>query len=159
VQISSIASVVPYLFGAPYNASKVALNMYSDTLRLEIGPFGVRVLTAVIGGVGTMIVQPRDGKTTYSLPDSSLYKPIEDEVERRRTYSEAGATPAWKFAAFLVRETLKMKTKKTIWGGNRSGLVWFISVFIGRWYFDWIMPRMFGLKRLEGIIGKGAKRP
>lgn len=40
VQIGSVAAYIPYVFGAVYNASKAALHAYSDTLRLEMAPYG-----------------------------------------------------------------------------------------------------------------------
>lgn len=40
VMIGSLAGVMPYVFGGAYNATKAALHAYSDTLRVEIEPFG-----------------------------------------------------------------------------------------------------------------------
>lgn len=41
---SSLASVVPLPYNAPYNAAKAALNAIGDTLRVELAPFGVKVI-------------------------------------------------------------------------------------------------------------------
>ncbi|RYP78221.1 hypothetical protein DL771_000698 [Monosporascus sp. 5C6A] len=46
VNIGSIGGVVPYIYGASYNASKAALHHWSNTLRLEMSPFDVRVITS-----------------------------------------------------------------------------------------------------------------
>ncbi|THC95752.1 hypothetical protein EYZ11_004749 [Aspergillus tanneri] len=40
VQIGSVAGVIPYVFGSVYNASKAALHSFSDSLRVELAPFG-----------------------------------------------------------------------------------------------------------------------
>ena len=40
VMIGSLAGVMPYVFGGAYNATKAALHAYSDTLRVEVEPFG-----------------------------------------------------------------------------------------------------------------------
>jgi 1-acylglycerone phosphate reductase len=40
VQIGSITAVVPSPFSSAYNASKAGLAAYSDTLRIELAPFG-----------------------------------------------------------------------------------------------------------------------
>ncbi|KAI9732544.1 MAG: hypothetical protein M1834_003879 [Cirrosporium novae-zelandiae] len=53
VQTGSLAGVMPYVFGSVYNASKAALHAYSNTLRVELAPFGVKVVTVVTGGVKT----------------------------------------------------------------------------------------------------------
>lgn len=39
VNIGSIAAIMPFAFGAGYNATKGALHSYADTLRVELKPF------------------------------------------------------------------------------------------------------------------------
>lgn len=46
VNIGSVAAIAPVPFGAVYNSSKAALHTFGDTLRLELAPFGVKVITA-----------------------------------------------------------------------------------------------------------------
>ncbi|KAL9096124.1 MAG: hypothetical protein Q9165_001647 [Trypethelium subeluteriae] len=71
VQIGSIAGVMPYVFGSVYNASKAALHQYSNTLRVELQPFGVKVVTIVTGGVTSNI-----SRTERRLPEGSFYVPV-----------------------------------------------------------------------------------
>ena len=51
VNIASLAAVTPYVFGSVYCASKGAVVSYSRTLRVELQPFGVRVMVAMAGTV------------------------------------------------------------------------------------------------------------
>lgn len=44
VNISSVASRAPIPWHGPYCATKAALNQISDTLRMELEPFGVKVI-------------------------------------------------------------------------------------------------------------------
>lgn len=39
VNIGSIGGLIPYVYGASYNASKAALQHWSNTLRIEMAPF------------------------------------------------------------------------------------------------------------------------
>ncbi|KAI0849722.1 hypothetical protein F5Y00DRAFT_261168 [Daldinia vernicosa] len=39
VNIGSIGGIVPYVYGAAYNAAKAALHHWSNTLRVEMAPF------------------------------------------------------------------------------------------------------------------------
>ena len=59
VNISSVGAHIAIPFGGPLNASKSAFGMLSDTLRLELHPFGIRVITIEPGAIST----PAVGKT------------------------------------------------------------------------------------------------
>lgn len=149
VNIGSLAAIVPYVFGSIYNASKAALHAYSQTLRLELEPYGVRVMVVVTGGV-----QSRIARTERLLPDDSLYLEINREFTRRVTHSQEGAMPNEVYARGVVREALKpvWRQKKWLWRGNKTLLVWFVSRVLGGWVFDLALPRMFGLNRLKWLL-------
>lgn len=127
VQIGSLAGIMPYVFGSVYNASKAALHSYSDTLRVELAPFGVRVVTVVTGGVKSNI-----GRVERTLPQDSLYLPLKEEYEMRQLHSQANAIPNEDYARSVVRKVLYKPSKDTLWEGGKSWLVWFISSFFPR---------------------------
>lgn len=37
---ANATQIIPYVFGSVYNASKAALHSFSDTLRVELAPYG-----------------------------------------------------------------------------------------------------------------------
>ena len=43
--VSSLAAMVPTPFYSAYNASKAAMFHYGNTLRIELEPFGIKVVT------------------------------------------------------------------------------------------------------------------
>ncbi|CZT46549.1 related to 1-acyldihydroxyacetone-phosphate reductase [Rhynchosporium secalis] len=149
LNIGSVAAIVPYVFGSVYNASKAALHAYSQTLRLELEPYDVNVLVVITGGV-----QSRIARTDRVLVSDSLYLEIKGDFERRVKHSQDGAMGNEEYARGVVREALKGKAtmKKWYWRGNKSWLVWFVSTWVGSWAFDWILPGMFGLRKLKGIV-------
>ncbi|KAI1255414.1 hypothetical protein MGN70_003480 [Eutypa lata] len=57
VNIGSVGGIVPYVFGSSYNASKAALQHWSNTLRVELAPLGVKVMTIITGEIGTNILK------------------------------------------------------------------------------------------------------
>lgn len=83
VNIGSITAVTPYVFSSIYNATKGALHAYSNTLRLELAPFGVQVLLVVTGGVKSRIT-----RTERALAEDSVYLPISAEFARRVHHSQ-----------------------------------------------------------------------
>ncbi|KAL1988519.1 hypothetical protein VTN96DRAFT_8914 [Rasamsonia emersonii] len=165
VQIGSVAGIIPYVFGSVYNASKAALHSFSDTLRVELAPFGVKVTTVITGGV-----QSRIARVKRVLPPTSLYRPIEAEYNRRVSHSQEGAMPHDAYARSVVTQVLygsapwrwlwpwAQGSKKWIWEGNRS---WIIRFVTGGWLwfglFDRVFTNMFNLWKLRGTWG-GWKR-
>lgn len=149
LNIGSVAAIVPYVFGSVYNASKAALHAFSNTLRLELEPFGVRVLVVVTGGVKSRIA-----RTERILPEGSLYVDIKGDFGRRVKHSQEGAMLAEVYAKGVVREALKpqWRQKKWMWRGNKSALIWWGWNLLGNWVFDMVLPRMFGLDRLGRIV-------
>ncbi|KAA8650053.1 Succinate--CoA ligase [ADP-forming] subunit beta, mitochondrial [Aspergillus tanneri] len=163
VQIGSVAGVIPYVFGSVYNASKAALHSFSDSLRVELAPFGVNVTTVITGGV-----QSRIARVERTLVPNSLYAPIEDEYNRRVTHSQDGAMPHAAYARSVVAQVLygpapwrwlwpwAKGRKSWIWEGNKSWLVWFLT---GGWawtgLFQRIMVRMFKLNKLHKKFARG----
>ncbi|PGH13719.1 hypothetical protein AJ80_06224 [Polytolypa hystricis UAMH7299] len=165
VQLGSLAGVMPYVFGSVYNASKAALHSFSDTLRVELAPFGVKVTTIITGGVKSQIA-----RTHRSLPPDSLYHPIKEEYNRRQVHSQAGAMPNGVYARKVVTQILYGSapwrwifpwrkagsgTKKWIWAGNKAALVWFLSAgwaWVG--VFQFAFTRMFNLWKLKKAFQK-----
>lgn len=149
LNIGSIAAIIPYVFGSVYNASKAAIHAFSNTLRLELEPFGVRVLVVVTGGVKSRIA-----RTERVLPVGSLYIDIKDDFGRRVKHSQEGAMLAETYAKGVVSEALKpqWRQKKWMWRGNKTALIWLVWNFLGSWAFDMVVPRMFGLDRLRKIV-------
>ncbi|KAJ7457014.1 NAD(P)-binding protein [Mycena latifolia] len=152
VNIGSIGGVMPFPFNSPYNASKAALNSYGNTLRLEMAPFNVQVVTIITGGVQSKIY---DGRRRTIQP-SSIYAPIADLVAKQRP--EEGATPTTQYARTVVAHTLKRRLNAWFWTGHLSFACWFIDTFTGRRGFDWLFSRASGLATLKGILLKQKKQ-
>ncbi|KAK3675361.1 NADPH-dependent 1-acyl dihydroxyacetone phosphate reductase [Recurvomyces mirabilis] len=143
VQIGSLAAVMPYVFGSVYNASKGALHSYTDTLRVELAPFGVRVLNVVTGGVKSDL-----SRVDRKLPSDSFYLPIVEEYERRQMYSQVIAVHSEEYAERVVKHVL-YSNKDTAWEGGKAWLVWFLTTFLPRQVLDFYMTRTFKLWKLS----------
>ncbi|KAJ7054717.1 NAD(P)-binding protein [Mycena amicta] len=148
VNIGSVAGVMPYPFGAVYNASKAALHAYGDTLRLELAPFNVQVITIVTGGVKSNI-----SHRTLPISPSSIYSPITEHFATyRMSRSQTGAMPTKAYARAVVIQSLRRSVKAWFWTGSFSYWCWFIDTFLPRTGFDWLFSREFGLTALKKIM-------
>ncbi|KAL2267328.1 hypothetical protein VTJ83DRAFT_4605 [Remersonia thermophila] len=158
INIASLAAITPYVFGSAYCATKGAVTSYSRTLRLELKPFGVRVMVVMAGTIRSNIAS----KTHRTLPPGSIYERVRDVFERRLTFSQNNATVNTdKFARKLVAKALAPEWPLLLrswfgrpdwfWGGGNATRVW-IATWFGEWILDFALYRMIGMKKLEKVL-------
>ncbi|KAJ8061073.1 hypothetical protein OCU04_010150 [Sclerotinia nivalis] len=110
--MSSIAAYIHSPWLGLYAASEAALNTLGETLRLELAPFDVKILTIVSGAVKADIYK-KPGE--FSLPPDSIYAPIVSkiaDVAEGKTNPDMMETDA--YASKVVADLLK----------ERDGLVY-----------------------------------
>ena len=128
VQIGSLAGVMPYVFGSVYNASKAALHQYSNTLRVEMKPFGVKVVTIVTGGVTSNI-----SRTRRELPEGSLFLPVNEEYQRRQAHSQESGFSNERYAKSVVSQVLKRNPPRWFWEGHGAAMIKFVDAWFPKW--------------------------
>lgn len=159
INTSSVSSVAPYCFGAAYTATKAAVAAYSRVLRLEMRPFGVRVMVTM---TGTVVSNNATHNNRY-LPADSLYQRVKDLFEFRVTFSQTQESmPAEEYARQLVTKSLKPEVSlfwrnffgrpDWFWYGGMARLVWFGHSLLGEWYVDWASWRKFRLEKLQRMV-------
>ena len=153
VQIGSVAGCFPYAWGSIYNASKAALHSYSEALRIEVAPLGVRVITVVTGGVKSRIVRVK-----RSLPENSAYKELEDYYQKRQIQSQQLGMQTVVYAKKVVKKILEAEgwlwRTKTIWIGGGSGLIRWLSWILPQTVSEWVVSWLFGFSKLRGAEGE-----
>lgn len=135
INTSSVVARLPYLFSAHYNATKAAVTSYSDTLRLELAPLGIKVVTVFMGVVRTGITSP--DKIKFS-PDS-LYTAAEAGVKQRSKDHLSHGMDAKKFASLVAGDILNKRglTKGNyVWQGTNAFVVWLLNAVGWRKIFD-----------------------
>lgn len=158
VNIASLAAVTPYVFGSVYCASKGAVVSYSRTLRLELKPFGVRVMVAMTGTVRSRIAS----RFHRTLPPQSIYRRVGALFERRLTFSQNNATvDTADYARRLVAKALAPERPLLLrawfgrpdwfWAGGMARLAWF-GTWLGEWVMDFVLYRMIGMPTLEKVL-------
>ncbi|KRN28868.1 short chain dehydrogenase [Lactobacillus selangorensis] len=90
INISSIGGQMYSQLMGWYYASKHALETYSDSLRLELKPFGVKVIIIEPGGTSTNWQQVENEHMLKATPKDSVYRPLVQAFANLSS-SQAGA--------------------------------------------------------------------
>lgn len=146
INTSSILSRIPFLFSANYNASKAAVTSYSDTLRLEVAPLGIKVVTLFMGEVSTGLMSPDD----ISFGTDSLYIDVEAAVQERSRFHTANSITPEAFARQVtdhILSTPAVGKGEYVWKGSQATLVWFLNAFGFRKIFDGTVESAVGLNK------------
>lgn len=77
--IGSLGAYTPMPFYAIYRSSKAALTALCEALRIELAPFGIRVLEIPIGGVDTDMFR---SSIAHRAPDAIAYEAYRPMAER-----------------------------------------------------------------------------
>ena len=77
LNISSVGGEVHTPWLGLYSASKAATTCLSETLWLELAPFSVKVLTAMMGTVGSNFFEDT---LEHMLPAGNVYEPIRRQI-------------------------------------------------------------------------------
>ncbi|KAI1274051.1 NAD(P)-binding protein [Xylaria sp. FL0933] len=145
VNMSSIGGIVPYVYGSSYNATKAALAHWGNTLRVEMAPLSVKVVTIISGEVGTNILKNDHGR---ALPEGSFYSPLAAEFERH-VHRTPVTTDRFSFAKRVVDKTITASPPAWFWTGSQTGVIRFLDMFFPRTIFDWLFWNMFNLGKLK----------
>ncbi|KAJ5190657.1 uncharacterized protein N7498_009642 [Penicillium cinerascens] len=143
VNITSIGGhgAVPTM--GSYGASKSSQEHMAETLRLELSPFGVKVLSVVTGVVST---NGRSYFEDWALPTNSRYKAIENTIAQVvRATDGMTSTPLATYATEVVDNILGGTTGR-IWVGERAESAKNMPV---EGEMDQFMMKSFGLDELS----------
>ena len=147
VNISSISGIAPTPFASPYCASKAAFNALSDSLRMELKPFGISVVTVQPGGIRSTFGESAGNK--LSLPPDSLYQPVKAGILDRAQEGQKNAMPADQFADMVVRSLLSPNCPPVLRFGEKSILLPALKRLLPDRLLDAILSRRFKLNDLS----------
>jgi NAD(P)-dependent dehydrogenase (short-subunit alcohol dehydrogenase family) len=146
VNVSSVAGKIAIPFAGPYCASKHALEAVSDSLRVEVAPFGIRVVVIEAGPIATRFGERARASVARMLgspgPYSAFYKNAERAMD---TDFQAGKLPPEAVARVIVNaiESEKPKTRYRI--TRIASVLIFLRRFLPDRSFDRRMKRILRL--------------
>ncbi|KAJ4245549.1 hypothetical protein NW762_014058 [Fusarium torreyae] len=154
VNHTSVGSVTALPFQGVYNASKAAFAMLSETMRMELAVFRVRVIELKTAGVDTNIISNNNvNRKADKLPQGSIYEPAREVVEK--AMSQEGLTdkgiPPDQWASEVMSLLLSGNPPAVIWKGKSASIA-HVASMIPCNMFEGMMKKMTKLNVVEEII-------
>ncbi|KAH7318408.1 hypothetical protein B0I35DRAFT_451285 [Stachybotrys elegans] len=133
VFITSLSGYLNVPYQGTFAASKRSTEIMAETLRLELAPFQVKVLSIVTGALKT------NGQTHFNdwaLPTDSRYLPVESTIHNRARGQEgAPRMDARDYSRRVVATIIGGATGK-FWYGASAGAVKFGTSYLPTWLMD-----------------------
>ncbi|KAI1141862.1 putative short-chain dehydrogenase/reductase [Hypoxylon sp. FL0543] len=151
VNHSSVVSNLAIAWGGMYSSSRAAVRQLSEVMRVELEPLGVRVVTAVIGGVDTPLYANAT-QYAFNMPPDSYYKPVRQFIEDTRAGKKQPRQEPVDVTARHLVEDIISGAKGCIWHGATAGSCKWLSTWLPLWLLDRLNNGTRGLTELRKII-------
>lgn len=144
INISSLAGRMTIPFGGWYNVSKYSVEAFSDALRMETMPFGIKVSIIEPGGIKTDWGSIAAGHLTENTKGTAYEQAAGREAAiLRKGYSSNLLSSPSKVARKIVRAATsrRPRLRYRVGTASRSGLI-FHAILPARWW-DALLCRLF----------------
>jgi len=153
VQVGSVSAAMVTPFSGAYSASKAALHALSDALRMEVAPFGIRVLIVAPGAIRSQFGRTAENGLQRTIIPGSLYHPIRDAIESRSRASQARPSPAGVLAERIIRETERKHPCPVLRYGAGAYALLYLKRMMPERLLDRILTNKYHLNKLRAKKG------
>lgn len=159
VNITSIGAHIAIPFGGLLNASKSAFGLLTDTLRLELRPFGIRVCTVEPGAIDTPAVDKTLGdieSIISHLPEAGAmqYAAMLRNFAKRAYARESHGSSPNVVARAVVHALTASRPRIRYRVGNHARLLAALPKILPDSVLDAVRMRMLGLPTEFGALAK-----
>lgn len=147
VNIGSVSGVLVTPFAGAYCASKAAVHALSDALRMELAPFGIRVMEVQPGAIASSFAKNAGHEAEQLLNEQSPWWPLRDGIRSRAKASQDKPTPASDFAAGLLKAVQQHNPPRLIRLGNGSRALPLLANLLPKGLLEKGLMKRFGLTR------------
>lgn len=150
VNVGSMVGVVTTPFAGAYSATKAALHLLSEALRMEVAPLGIDVVVIQPGGVQSKVAETAKAHSDLERyrQKSSLYHSVYSQIQRRANASQDGPMPADIFARKVWDQLSRSPLPDVIRVGRGVGVLRTLSI-LPRAVRDVVFTRYSGLDKLS----------
>ncbi|WP_016703283.1 SDR family oxidoreductase [Pseudomonas chlororaphis] len=145
VNIGSVSGVLVTPFAGAYCASKAAVHALSDALRMELAPFGIRVMEVQPGAIASSFAKNAGHQAEQLLTEQSPWWPLREGIRARARASQDHPTPANEFATRLLKAVQQDKPARLVRIGNGSRALPLMASLLPKGLLDKVLMKRFGL--------------
>ena len=145
VNIGSVSGVLVTPFAGAYCASKAAVHALSDALRMELAPFGIRVMEVQPGAIDTHFGKNASAQAEQLIAEGSPWWPVRDGIRARANASQDNPTPVAACAKAVFDAARKTRPPALLRVGNGSRAMPLLAALLPRALLQKILMKRFGL--------------
>jgi len=145
VNIGSVSGVLVTPFAGAYCASKAAVHALSDALRMELAPFGVRVMEVQPGAIDTHFAKNAGAQAELLINEQSPWWPLRDSIRARAKASQDRPTPASEFAADVLKAVQQSTPPRLLRSGNGCRALPWMAALLPKGLLEKGLMKRFGL--------------
>ncbi|MGV8844417.1 MAG: SDR family oxidoreductase [Pseudomonas sp.] len=147
VNIGSVSGVLVTPFAGAYCASKAAVHALSDALRMELAPFGIRVMEVQPGAIATHFAANASREAELLIAEDSPWWPLREGIRARANASQEQPTPALHLARCLLAAVQQSNPPRLLRVGNGSRVLPLLGALVPKALMDKLLKKRFGLDR------------
>ena len=146
VNIGSVSGVLVTPFAGAYCASKAAVHALSDALRMELAPFGVRVMEVQPGAIASSFAKNAGEQAEQLISEQSPWFALREGIRARAKASQDKPTPASEFAAGVLKAVQQGKPPRLVRLGNGSRALPLMAGLLPKGLLESALMKRFGLR-------------
>ncbi|MCY1390971.1 hypothetical protein D9M71_57980 [compost metagenome] len=121
------------------------MHALSDALRLELAPFGVRVMEVQPGAIASSFASNAGREAEQVIAQQSPWWPLRENIRARAKASQDRPTPAEDFARDLLKAVRQANPPRLVRIGNGSRALPLLERLLPKALLDRALKKRFGL--------------
>lgn len=145
INVSSVGGISAFPYIQFYNAAKFAVIGFTESLRFELNPFGIKAIAILPGSVKTEIWRKANDSTQQALAhENSLYREYLQKASKFSSSYENSGVSAAKAALVLKKALEDRKPALKYFIGTDAKMLHFMVKFLPDSWRHWIIRQQLG---------------